>query len=67
MTESKKSAPTPTAITIRTQTRVLEITFDDGVAFSLPFELLRVIRLRRKCAGMEPARKFYRPASARCC
>jgi len=42
MTESKKSAPTPTAITIRTQSRVLDITFDDGVAFSLPFELLRV-------------------------
>jgi len=42
MTESKKSVPTPTAITIRTQSRLLDIAFDDGVAFSLPFELLRV-------------------------
>jgi len=42
MTESKKGAPTPTAITIRTQSRVLDIAFDDGLAFSLPFELLRV-------------------------
>jgi len=42
MSESKKNAPTPTDITIRTQSRVLDISFDDGSAFSLPFELLRV-------------------------
>ncbi|HSY28567.1 MAG TPA: DUF971 domain-containing protein [Burkholderiaceae bacterium] len=44
MTGSKKStpAPTPTEITVRTQSRVLELAFEDGVAFSLPFELLRV-------------------------
>lgn len=44
MTDSKKSAPTPTPtdITVRTQSRVLDIAFDDGAAFSLPFELLRV-------------------------
>lgn len=44
MTGSKQSAPTPipTAITVRKQSRVLELSFDDGAAFSLPFELLRV-------------------------
>ena len=42
MTGSKKSTPTPTEITVRTQSRVLELAFEDGVAFSLPFELLRV-------------------------
>ena len=44
MTGSKKStpAPTPTEITVRTQSRVLELAFEDGVTFSLPFELLRV-------------------------
>jgi DUF971 family protein len=44
MTGSKKStpAPTPTEITVRTQSRVLELAFEDGAAFSLPFELLRV-------------------------
>lgn len=40
---SKQSAPTavPTGLTVRKQSRVLEITFD-AEAFSLPFELLRV-------------------------
>ena len=44
MTDSKKfsAAPAPTALNVRTQSRVLEISFDDGKAFSLTFELLRV-------------------------
>ncbi|MES2049576.1 MAG: DUF971 domain-containing protein [Pseudomonadota bacterium] len=44
MTDSKKInvTPAPTALNVRTQSRVLEISFDDGKAFSLPFELLRV-------------------------
>jgi DUF971 family protein len=44
MTGSKQSAPTPnpTAITVHKLSRVLEIGFDDGAVFSLPFELLRV-------------------------
>jgi DUF971 family protein len=36
------SKPSPTAINVRTQSRVLEIHFDDGKVFSLPFEFLRV-------------------------
>ncbi|MDE2427794.1 MAG: DUF971 domain-containing protein [Burkholderiales bacterium] len=39
MTTSK---PQPTALNARTQACVLEIAFDDGKNFSLPFELLRV-------------------------
>ena len=44
MTDSKKlsAAPAPTALNVRTQSRVLEISFDDGKDFVLPFELLRV-------------------------
>jgi DUF971 family protein len=42
MTDAKKGAPMPSAITVRTQSRVLDLAFDDGTAFSLPFELLRV-------------------------
>ncbi len=34
--------PTPTEITLHTASRVLEITFDDGKSFRLPFEFLRV-------------------------
>lgn len=44
MTGSKQSAvsPQPTGLTVRKQSRVLEVEFDDGASFSLPFELLRV-------------------------
>jgi DUF971 family protein len=44
MTGSKQgaAAPVPIEIKVRTQSRVLEIAFADGKAFSLPFELLRV-------------------------
>ncbi|MGZ3238604.1 MAG: gamma-butyrobetaine hydroxylase-like domain-containing protein [Burkholderiaceae bacterium] len=42
MAGSKQAAPSPTALTVHKQSRVLEVTFDDGAAFSLPFELLRV-------------------------
>lgn len=34
--------PLPTALTLHRQSRVLEIAFDDGSGFSLPFEYLRV-------------------------
>ncbi|MGZ8356145.1 MAG: gamma-butyrobetaine hydroxylase-like domain-containing protein, partial [Telluria sp.] len=33
---------TPTELTVRQKSRVLEIAFEDGSAFSLPFEYLRV-------------------------
>jgi DUF971 family protein len=44
MTGSKQSAPAPqpTALTVHSKSRVLEVAFDDGASFSLPFELLRV-------------------------
>ena len=32
----------PTALTVHQKSRVLDIAFDDGKTFSLPFELLRV-------------------------
>lgn len=44
MTGSKQTpqAPAPTAFKVRKQSRVMEVSFDDGAEFSLPFELLRV-------------------------
>ncbi|WP_334190216.1 DUF971 domain-containing protein [Noviherbaspirillum sp.] len=44
MDHQKKAAqaPNPTALTVRKQSRLLEVAFDDGASFSLPFELLRV-------------------------
>ncbi len=40
--DESKSTPNPTALTVHKQSRTLEIAFDDGATFSLPFELLRV-------------------------
>lgn len=34
--------PQPTEIKLRTQSRLLEVHFDDGARFELPFEYLRV-------------------------
>lgn len=34
--------PNPTALTVHKQSRILEVAFDDGKIFSLPFEFLRV-------------------------
>lgn len=42
MADSQKTDPLPTALTVHKQSRVLEITFDTGEVFSLPFEFLRV-------------------------
>ena len=35
-------APTPQALTVHGQSRVLEVSFSDGATFSIPFELMRV-------------------------
>lgn len=37
-----KLAPAPINITVHSASRVLEVEFDDGHAFKLPFEFLRV-------------------------
>lgn len=42
MSASKPSAPSPTSIVLHTASRVLEVAFDDGATFRLPFEFLRV-------------------------
>ena len=37
--------PQPTEIKVRTRSRLLEISFDDGTHFELPFEYLRVFSI----------------------
>ncbi len=56
----KRSAPTPTptAVTVHTQSRVLEVAFDDGAAFSLPFELLRVYSPSAEVRGHGPGQEI---------
>ena len=38
----RKNSPTPQALTLHSQSRVLQISFSDGSDFRLPFELMRV-------------------------
>jgi DUF971 family protein len=43
--------PQPTEIKLRTRSRVLEVTFDDGAHFELPFEYLRVFSPSAEVTG----------------
>ncbi|HJU71872.1 MAG TPA: DUF971 domain-containing protein [Paucimonas sp.] len=42
MTDINKTGATPTALTVHKKSRTLEIGFDSGDTFLLPFELMRV-------------------------
>ncbi len=46
--------PIPTEITLHTASRVLEIAFDDGQSFRLPFEFLRVYSPSAQVRGHGP-------------
>lgn len=50
-------APTPTHIKLRKQSRLLELQFDNGNAFSLPFELLRVYSPSAEVRGHGPGQE----------
>jgi DUF971 family protein len=56
--------PTPTAVTAHQQSRVLEVGFDDGASFRIPFELMRVYSPSAEVRATARARKCCRPASA---
>ena len=49
--------PTPTSITVRQQSRVLEVAFDDGKAFRIPFELMRVYSPSAEVQGHGPGQE----------
>lgn len=51
---STEHTPQPTAITVHQQSRVLEVAFDDGAHFRLPFELLRVYSPSAEVQGHGP-------------
>jgi DUF971 family protein len=57
--EFRKSAhaPVPTNLNVRTQSRVVEVSFEDGKAFSLPFELLRVYSPSAEVRGHGPGQE----------
>lgn len=57
MAETRKTPPSPTSLTVRKQSRVLEIAFDDGAEFSLPFELMRVYSPSAEVRGHGPGQE----------
>ena len=54
----KPESPTPTALTVHSQSRVLEITFSDGQQFQIPFELMRVYSPSAEVQGHGPGQEI---------
>lgn len=50
--------PVPVSVKIRTQSRVMEVIFDDGAMFSIPFELLRVYSPSAEVRGHGPGQEI---------
>lgn len=51
------TSPSPTDITLHAVSRVLEIAFDDGRTFKLPFEFLRVYSPSAEVRGHGPGQE----------
>jgi DUF971 family protein len=49
--------PTPTALTVHQASRQLEIAFDDGAVFRIPFELMRVYSPSAEVQGHGPGQE----------
>ncbi len=50
-------SPTPTALTIHSQSRLLEIGFSDGANFKIPFELMRIYSPSAEVQGHGPGQE----------
>jgi DUF971 family protein len=53
----KADTPQPTAITVHQQSRVLEVGFNDGAAFRIPFELMRIYSPSAEVQGHGPGQE----------
>ena len=51
------SKPQPTGLTVHQQSRLLEVSFDDGRSFRLPFELMRVYSPSAEVQGHGPGQE----------
>ena len=54
----KTDSPTPTALTVHGQSRLLEVTFSDGAEFKIPFELMRVYSPSAEVQGHGPGQEI---------
>jgi DUF971 family protein len=50
--------PTPVAMTVHSRSRVLEISFSDGAAFRIPFELMRIYSPSAEVQGHGPGQEI---------
>jgi DUF971 family protein len=57
MTGLHRASPRPTEITLHSESRVLEIAFDDGRRFRLPYEFLRVYSPSAEVRGHGPGQE----------
>jgi len=57
MADARSASPHPTAIKLHQTTRALEITFDDGRTFRLPYEFLRVYSPSAEVRGHGPGQE----------
>ena len=53
----KSDTPLPTALTVHQASRALEISFDDGSGFRIPFELMRVYSPSAEVQGHGPGQE----------
>ncbi len=52
-----RNTPQPTALTVHQASRVLEVAFDDGAHFRIPFELMRVYSPSAEVQGHGPGQE----------
>jgi DUF971 family protein len=57
MAAATEAAPSPSAITLHQKSRVLEIAFDDGRSYRLPYEFLRVHSPSAEVQGHGPGQE----------
>jgi DUF971 family protein len=53
----ERNTPQPTALTVHQASRVLEVAFDDGAHFRIPFELMRVYSPSAEVQGHGPGQE----------
>lgn len=51
-------SPTPVALTVHSQSRILEIAFSDGAQFKIPFELMRIYSPSAEVQGHGPGQEI---------
>ena len=53
----KPSSPTPEALTVHNQSKVLEVKFSDAAEFRIPFELMRIYSPSAEVQGHGPGQE----------